>query len=118
MQVARKSQGLTRQHVYKSRHGFRCPALYWTSNKDLAQPFPNYQQYLYFTTSENRGQLTHSRTKDKRLLPQQTDLLDIYRGLVTTGRIRHDEDQIRVVMEVCSKVFWLRQSFKCSLSPA
>lgn len=33
---------------------------------------------------------------------QQTDLLDIYRGMVTSGRIKYDEDQIRVVMEVSS----------------
>ena len=33
-------------------------------------------------------------------LPQQTDLLDVYRGLAATGRIKYDEDQVRVVMQV------------------
>ncbi|KAH8119309.1 AFG1-like ATPase-domain-containing protein, partial [Phellopilus nigrolimitatus] len=33
-------------------------------------------------------------------LPQQTDLLDVYRGLVTAGRIKFSEDQIRVVLEL------------------
>ena len=33
-------------------------------------------------------------------LPQSTDLLHIYQGLVTVGKIQSDEQQIRVVMEV------------------
>lgn len=34
------------------------------------------------------------------LLPQAVDLLQIYHGLVTLGKITFDEDQIRVVMQV------------------
>jgi hypothetical protein len=34
------------------------------------------------------------------LVPQEADLLEIYRGLVSLGRIKSDEHQMRVVMEV------------------
>ncbi|KAH7920715.1 hypothetical protein BV22DRAFT_1114755 [Leucogyrophana mollusca] len=33
-------------------------------------------------------------------LPQRADLLERYRGLVTLGRIKYDEDQLRVVMQL------------------
>ena len=33
-------------------------------------------------------------------LPTQVDLLERYRGLVTLGRIKEDEEQIRVIMQV------------------
>ncbi|KAI0314288.1 AFG1-like ATPase-domain-containing protein [Amylostereum chailletii] len=33
-------------------------------------------------------------------LPQQTDLLEQYRGLVALGRITYDEDQVRAVMQL------------------
>jgi hypothetical protein len=35
-------------------------------------------------------------------LPQNTDLLERYRGLVAVGQIEYDEEQVRVVMEVLS----------------
>ncbi|KAL5528379.1 hypothetical protein ACEPAF_7515 [Sanghuangporus sanghuang] len=44
--------------------------------------------------------LTTASTRDVQQLPQQTDLLDVYRGLVAAGRIRYDEDQIRIVMQL------------------
>ncbi|KAF7357706.1 Lactation elevated protein 1 [Mycena venus] len=34
------------------------------------------------------------------LVPQQTDLLDRYRGMVSAGKIQHDDDQIRVIMQL------------------
>ncbi|EPQ56948.1 hypothetical protein GLOTRDRAFT_39171, partial [Gloeophyllum trabeum ATCC 11539] len=34
------------------------------------------------------------------MLPQQVDLLDRYRGLVTLGKIKYDEEQVRVVMQL------------------
>jgi hypothetical protein len=40
-------------------------------------------------------------------LPQQTDLLEQYRGLVAAGRLTYDEEQVRVVMEVCNVVLGL-----------
>lgn len=33
-------------------------------------------------------------------LPQTVDLLERYRGLVTLGTIKYDEEQVRVVMQV------------------
>lgn len=39
-------------------------------------------------------------TRTASRLPQQTDLLERYRSLVTLGRITHDEQQIRIVMQV------------------
>lgn len=39
--------------------------------------------------------------KSQSNLPAQIDLLDRYRGLVTLGRIQEDEEQIRVIMQVC-----------------
>lgn len=33
-------------------------------------------------------------------LPASTDLLEVYRGLVAQGRLRWDEEQVRVVMKV------------------
>ncbi|KAF7376475.1 Lactation elevated protein 1 [Mycena sanguinolenta] len=33
-------------------------------------------------------------------LPQQTELLEIYRGMVSAGKIQYDEDQIRVIMQL------------------
>lgn len=33
-------------------------------------------------------------------VPQTTDLLDTYRGLISLGKIKHDEEQLRVVMQV------------------
>ena len=33
-------------------------------------------------------------------LPQTTDLLQVYHGLVSLGKIQHDEAQVRVVMHV------------------
>ncbi|KAL5523830.1 hypothetical protein ACEPAG_8003 [Sanghuangporus baumii] len=51
-------------------------------------------------TSRAKRLTTTANVRDVRQLPQQTDLLDVYRGLVTTGRIRYDEDQIRIVMQL------------------
>ncbi|KAF8199804.1 AFG1-like ATPase-domain-containing protein [Mycena galopus ATCC 62051] len=34
------------------------------------------------------------------LLPQQTDLLERYRGMVSAGKIKEDEDQVRVIMQL------------------
>ncbi len=39
--------------------------------------------------------------KSRSNLPAQIDLLERYRGLVTLGRIQEDEEQIRVIMQVC-----------------
>ncbi|KAJ7497659.1 AFG1-like ATPase-domain-containing protein [Mycena latifolia] len=33
-------------------------------------------------------------------LPQPTDLLDKYRGMVATGQIQYDKDQVRVIMQL------------------
>ena len=33
-------------------------------------------------------------------LPTQVDLLERYRGLMSLGRIKEDEEQIRVIMQV------------------
>ena len=56
---------------------------------------------LSSTRTGARTYTTSSAAYDEQPgLPQQTDLLDVYRGLVATGRIRYDEDQIRVVMHV------------------
>lgn len=60
-------------------------------------------QYPYSTKSSEENVLStqqDEQSRSRHRLPQQTDLLDIYRGLVITGRIQYDEDQIRVVMEV------------------
>ncbi|KAL5507233.1 hypothetical protein ACEPAH_6689 [Sanghuangporus vaninii] len=51
-------------------------------------------------TSRAKRLTTTASTRDVQQLPQQTDLLDVYRGLVATGRIRYDEDQIRIVMQL------------------
>lgn len=37
-------------------------------------------------------------------LPQQVDLLERYRGLVTAGIIQYDEEQLRVVMQVLAYI--------------
>ncbi|KAI0935183.1 hypothetical protein AcV7_003686 [Taiwanofungus camphoratus] len=37
---------------------------------------------------------------DANLLPQPMDLLERYRGLVALGKIKYDEEQIRVVMQL------------------
>lgn len=61
-------------------------------------------QYPYSTKSSEENVLStqqqNEQSRSRHRLPQQTDLLDIYRGLVITGRIQYDEDQIRVIMEV------------------
>ncbi|KAJ6594281.1 AFG1-like ATPase-domain-containing protein [Mycena capillaripes] len=33
-------------------------------------------------------------------VPHHTDILDKYRGMIAAGRIQHDEDQIRVIMQL------------------
>ena len=55
-------------------------------NRILAQGCPH-QRYLSSQGSSD-------------LLPQTVDLLDTYRGLVALGRIKFDEDQVRVILEV------------------
>lgn len=45
-------------------------------------------------------------------LPVQVDLLERYRGLVALGRIKEDEEQIRVVMQVIYDVLYQSKSRK------
>ena len=52
------------------------------------------------TRAGTRRYTTASARDGQPGLPQQTDLLDVYRSLMATGRIKYDEDQIRVVMQV------------------
>lgn len=42
----------------------------------------------------------HSTRRLMSNLPQQVDLLERYRGLVALGRIKYDENQVRVIMQV------------------
>jgi len=34
-------------------------------------------------------------------LPTNTDLLEVYRGMVAQGRLNYDPEQVRIVMKVC-----------------
>ncbi|KAL5485156.1 hypothetical protein ACEPAI_7798 [Sanghuangporus weigelae] len=51
-------------------------------------------------TSRAKRLTTTANVRDVQQLPQRTDLLDVYRGLEAVGRIRYDEDQIRVVVQL------------------
>jgi hypothetical protein len=44
--------------------------------------------------------LTPHRDGEHTGLPQQVDILERYRGLVVLGRIKYDEEQIRVITQV------------------
>ncbi|KAJ6521929.1 AFG1-like ATPase-domain-containing protein [Mycena vulgaris] len=57
----------------------------------LATPF---SCRSFIPSSSSFGAVTYST------LPQPTDLLDRYRGMVAAGQIQHDEDQIRVIMQL------------------
>ncbi|PIL35939.1 hypothetical protein GSI_01599 [Ganoderma sinense ZZ0214-1] len=50
--------------------------------------------------SSQRGPLISTDRRYSTNLPVQVDLLERYRGLVALGRIREDEEQIRVVMQL------------------
>jgi hypothetical protein len=39
-------------------------------------------------------------------LPQPVDLLETYRGLVSVGKIKYDEEQVRVIMQVWNNYSW------------
>lgn len=41
-----------------------------------------------------------STTENSTNLPQTIDLLHTYRGLVALGKVKYDEEQVRVIMQV------------------
>ncbi|TFY80899.1 hypothetical protein EWM64_g3117 [Hericium alpestre] len=47
-----------------------------------------------------RGTHTAASSENHSGLPQPTDLLEQYRGLVALGKLQYDEDQIRVIMQL------------------
>ncbi|KIK69150.1 hypothetical protein GYMLUDRAFT_214174 [Collybiopsis luxurians FD-317 M1] len=51
-------------------------------------------------TSSSRSQLPSDSSQPNVNLPQQVDILERYRGLVALERIRHDEPQVRIIMQL------------------
>lgn len=58
----------------------------------------------FWNGSRNSLTSTHTQRAMGKMrissVPQTTDLLDTYRGLISLGKIKHDEEQLRVVMQV------------------
>ncbi|KIJ68128.1 hypothetical protein HYDPIDRAFT_165832 [Hydnomerulius pinastri MD-312] len=52
------------------------------------------------TTKDSRRTYSTLSPGGTSNVPQQTDLLERYRGLVALGKIRYDEEQVRVVMRL------------------
>ena len=59
-------------------------------------PIRLYTRYLH----DHIGPRHAAPTPETPSLPQTVDLLQTYQGLVALGRIKPDEEQIRVVMQV------------------
>ena len=70
--------------------------------------FSQRAQALWFTeislrshaTSQKFNPMRSSHSSAQTRLPQSTDLLQTYRGLVADGQIEYDVDQVRVIMHV------------------
>lgn len=59
---------------------------------------PRMRVHAHLFRCSGRGWRTYSQATSQ--LPQTTDLLQVYHGLVSLGKIQHDEAQVRVVMHV------------------
>ena len=79
----------------------------------LRQPSIIRGRSIWFATSPT--QVEHYSPANRQYntnLPIQVDLLERYRGLVALGRIKEDEEQIRVVMQVIYDVLYQSNSRK------